>query len=199
MRGRSLVIIEVLTMSRSKTIAPRAVAVREESTLARVERHLRQREYSAALHLVSQPGHDPELRNAKGVCLLRMGEYKAAMPVLRELVYNAGSVWVRPEAPTPHKVNFATALLLTGNLVGCKDMLAQAMDDQHPGVMRMRACLRRWEKGLTWWQWLNWKFGGVSESMGQVPLDFEPGLLPDGSVQELPEAETTSSEPNLTT
>lgn len=167
--------------------------VAEESPLHRAQRLIRQSNYNAALEVAFHPGPDVQLRNAKGVCLLRLGQAHAAVVLYREIVFKPGCSWVRPELPTPYKVNFATALLLNGNISGCVGVLNEALDPTHPGIQRLRACIRRWERGLTFWQRLNWMCGWTDESNSHVPLDFEPGLLEDGAIAELPSATPTAT------
>lgn len=168
--------------------------VGEESTLQRAHRLIRQRNYNAALEVAFHPGPDAQLRNAKGVCLLRLGQGTAAVTHYREIVFKPGCSWVRPELPTAYKVNFATALLMSGNISGCVGVLNEAMDPTNPGVQRLRACIRRWERGLTFWQRLNWMCGWTDDLNSQVLLDFEPGLLEDDVIAELPSA-TQSTTP----
>src|SRR5262245_33902605 len=59
----------------------------------------------------------PWLANAAGVCLLRLGNPKAAVETFRGLVLSGGLI-LRGDVPTEFKVNFATALLADGNLSG---------------------------------------------------------------------------------
>ena len=102
------------------------------------------------------------------------------------MLYKSGCSWIRPELPTIYKLNFATALLLAGNPSGCAEILRETTDESHPGVQRLRACIGRWKRGLTFYQRLNWMCGWTSETNSHVPLDFEPGLLEDGVIAELP-------------
>lgn len=165
-----------------------AEPVRHESILSRAQRLIEQRQYGQALDLVQATGHDPVLRNIKGVCLLRLGKPEAAVSIYREMVFKQGCVWVRPEVPTLYKVNFATALLLSGKIEGGLNVLSQAMDETNPGVQRLRQCIQRWKKGFSIKQRLSWWFGGMSDAKVHIPLDFEPGLIEDGVVDELPSA-----------
>ena len=174
-------------MSRTKTEKPAGRSSAEnESTLQRVQRLIHQGNYNAALESAFHPGPDLQMRNAKGVCLLRLGRAQEAITLYREMLYKSGCSWIRPELPTIYKLNFATALLLAANPSGCAEILRETMDESHPGVQRLRACIRQWKLSLTFWQRLNWMCGWTSEENSHIPLDFEPGLLEDGVIAELP-------------
>lgn len=155
-----------------------------DTVLARAKQLIRQQHYGQALNLLQAAGKDLESKNAKGVCLLRLGQYEAAVSLYREIVFKQGCVWVRPEVPTEYKVNFATALLLSGRNEGGLNVLSQAMDETHLGVQRLRRCIRQWKKGFTLWERAMWMLGGANDMKSQVMLDFEPGLFEDGIVQE---------------
>lgn len=116
---------------------------------------------------------DPYLKNAAGVCLLRLGKYAEAVTLFRSLALAANQVNLRPEAPLHFKTNFATALLLSGHLRGCEDVLAELGEDDHPLVARLLRAIERWKASLTFWQRLrHWLGGDVGV---QVTLDFPPG------------------------
>ncbi|MEW4565225.1 hypothetical protein AB1K70_22060 [Bremerella sp. JC770] len=154
------------------------------SLLVRVNRLIQDGQYGQALNLVHASGRDLTLKNAKGVCLLRLGKYDEAVSVYREIVFKQGCVWVRPEIPTIYKVNFATALLLAGQIEGGLSVLGQAMDEGHPGVVRLRQSIRRWKQSFTLWQRIMWLFGGMNDAKSPLELDFLPGILDEGLIQE---------------
>jgi len=60
----------------------------------------------AALNTIRQYGlATTELRNAYGVCLLRVGEVAKALDVYRELVIADGGVCLRPNCPPTYVAN----------------------------------------------------------------------------------------------
>jgi hypothetical protein len=128
-----------------------------------------------ALHLLDAGGREAHFRNARGVCLMRLGKFDDAIRVLRELALAPGCTWMRPELPVAYKTNFATALLLGGHAAGCLEILAEINDEQHPSVKRLRAAIRRWQASLSWWQWLNWKISRIEPSGRPATIDFPPG------------------------
>lgn len=156
----------------------------ELSTLARAKQLIQQKKYALAIDQLHNSGQDVMLKNAKGVCLLRLGNYAAAVNLYREIVFKPGCVWVRPDVPTVYKVNFATALLLTGNLEGGISILGQTLDESHPGVQRLRACIGQWKRKFSLWQRILLMCGFGDESQTVVPLDFELGLFEDGVIEE---------------
>jgi hypothetical protein len=111
-------------------------------------------------------------RNARGVCLMRLGQAAAAVDTLRGLAV-ARHLSLKPEAPTLFKVNFATALLLSGNVSGGLGALVEVRDEQHPTVQKLRAAVERWKASMGFWKRLNWRMGGEIEH--PFTLDFPPG------------------------
>lgn len=173
-----------MSQNQSKKRSP-SVLETNTSTLEQVKLLVAAGEYSRALKLVQIPGPDIALKNAKGVCLLRLGQYAAAVSLFREIVFKAGCVWVRPDAPTCCKVNFATSLLLTGNMEGGIDVLREAVDESFPAVQRLRMCLRRWKSHFPLWKKIVWALGLGPANQAPFTLDFQPGIFEDGQVDEL--------------
>jgi hypothetical protein len=143
--------------------------------LGRVEQVISAEGPQKAFDLLSRAKENsPWVTNARAVCLLRLGEAQRALEVFRGLVLGAGS-GLKHDAPTVFKTNYATAQLLTGNMTGCIVTLGQAQDERHPSVQRLRAALRRWRQGLTFWEKVRSAFGA---NVGRpVELDFPPGDL----------------------
>lgn len=151
-------------------------------------------DYQAALGLLRDSNRQPLLRNARGVCLLRLGRIDDAVRVFRDLVLQPGCTWMRPELPVEFKLNFATALFLSGRPSGSLEMLAEIRDEQHPTVILLRAEIRKWESTLTWWQRLNWRIGRIDPPTPPAGLSFPPGdfgvrasaILPSAPDQAVP-------------
>src|SRR5262249_44239431 len=101
----------------------------------------------------------PWAANALGVCQLRLGNAKSAVDVFRGLVL-AGGLTLRRAVPDVFKTNYATALLLSGNVSGGVRLLDEVGDEQSPAVRRLREAVRRWAESLTFWQRVNWWMGG---------------------------------------
>jgi len=121
--------------------------------------------------------HSLNNQNIRGVQFMREGNIDEAVSILRSLVMPPGCTWTRPDAPNVFKRNFATALLLAGHPSGCLELLAEMRDDQHPRVQQMRAAIKRWEKSLSFFQWINWRTGWIEPANRPVLLDFVPGEL----------------------
>ena len=131
-----------------------------------------------ALHLLAAANQNTnETRNARGVCLMRIGRISDAVRTLRSLVLAPNCTWMKPDLPVIYGANFVTALLLAGQPGGGRDLLREIAQQEHPSVIRLWEALKDWERGLTWWQWLNWKTGLVPDV--PIELKFVPGEFAD--------------------
>jgi hypothetical protein len=144
--------------------------------LERAEALLRAGQPKKALDLLARSGpSSPRLTNALGVCLLRLGEAGRAADVFRGLVLVPGTVCLRQDAPPEHKSNYAAALLAAGNVAGGLRALDEVGDEDRPAVRRLRAAVRRWREGLSFWQRVRWCLGdGLNQP---VQLDGDLGEL----------------------
>lgn len=117
-----------------------------------------------------------ELRNATGVALMRLGRAEAAVELFRKLTTNDSGLFLRKEAPIEIKVNYATALILAGNVTGALVVLDEINDDRHPGVGRLRNAIARWRTSLSFGQRLWMAISGCNPNR-PVELDAAPGTL----------------------
>jgi hypothetical protein len=161
-----------LTDARSATRKPDWPADTAD-LLTRVDGLLRDGHPREALALLPAAGA-PWVRNARGVCLLRLGRPGEAIETLRDLVFDPGGFTVRPDADPVFQANYATALLLDGNAQGFWGILGGVGDRGHPAVARLDEAVRRWRAGMTFWQ-------RVASALGvggpRLTLDFPPGDL----------------------
>lgn len=148
---------------------------RTAGLLHRVETLLDTGRAAEAFDLLRPATSDPVLKNARGVCLLRMGQPGLALRVYRELCLTGGGIVVRPDAPAVWKVNYANALLMDGNVAGCVGILNDLGEAEHPLLGQLRAAVAKWESELSLWQRLAWRLG--TQPSRPVTLDFAPGAL----------------------
>jgi hypothetical protein len=155
----------------------------------RVVNHLNSGHYTKALDLLRSAGREPRIQNAIGVCLMRLRRTDDALRVYRELVLAPGGMGMKRDAPVMYKVNYGAALLLAGQRAGCLDVLAETGAKTHPSVQRLRAVIKEWERSLSFWQRLNWRFGQVEPGNAPVTFATPPGeldsSLPDSSAERL--------------
>jgi hypothetical protein len=143
--------------------------------LNKVDRLLQEEKYEKALELIRRSkSKSPWATNATAVCLLRMGNARAAIPVLRTIVL-VRDVCFRMDIPVVFRTNFATALLMTGNYWGCLSVLTDINDEDNPIVQRLRSAIRRWQDGFTLWQKLCHRWGCQPNS--KIELGFPPGNI----------------------
>lgn len=124
--------------------------------------------------LVRDKGNTAEVRNAIGVCLLRLGDHGRAVEHFRSMALASGFS-MRRDLPIAVKTNFATALLAGGNIAGCCSTLDEIRDEQNPTVQKLRATIGRWKSNLPLGKKVQWYLGG--EVNHPVVLDFVPGEL----------------------
>ena len=158
--------------------APQAPLTRSEQTMQKAMRAAAAGNYRKALDVLNAHSEaSEELRNARGVCLMRLGHYEEALSLYRMLVLMPGSIWMRPETPLHFKTNFATALLLAGLHNGALEVLHAINQEDDPTVQKLRAALREWEKQLPLLRKLDWWVSRVAPFNRPVTLDFEPGTF----------------------
>jgi hypothetical protein len=114
------------------------------------------------------------LTNARAVCLMRLGEPQRAVDLLRGLVVGT-ALSLRSDVPPYFKTNFATALLLSGNLEGCLSALADVRDEGHEQVRQLRDAIRVWKAGLPFLERMRLLFGG--EPRLPIPMPYPPGTI----------------------
>ena len=155
----------------SNSLLPKSAEV--ERLLTEVKQLLAKNEPKAALALITRSRlASAWLTNAAGVCNLRLNHVATAMGMFRNLVLSRIGITLRDDIPIVFKANFATALLLSNNLSGCQEVLAE-IHDQHPAGARLSEAIHRFTKNLTRWQMTCWYLGFVPHVV--LPADFQPG------------------------
>lgn len=144
--------------------------------LAEVQQLLEKNEPAAALSAIRRAGMDsPQVRNAKGVCLMRLGDVPQAIAIYRPLCLDESDVCLRRDIDPRVVVNYATALALTGNVTGAKAILQQ-LEPVLTEANALRAAIRRWERDLPWWRRALLCVGGMDNG-GPVMLPGPPGVI----------------------
>lgn len=128
-----------------------------------------------ALNLINHVGHDSaSMKNARGVCLLRLGKIEEAINVFREITFR-GYMCIPSDTPVLYQVNFATAMLMANHKEGTIDIVNRLDERQYPAAGKIRSAIKKWEKSLGLLQWLLYK-AGIYPSKA-IPIDFAPGDL----------------------
>jgi hypothetical protein len=153
-----------------------AMTPRTNSILDQVHDLIGKNHYRDAIDLINRSGqHSAPMENARGVCLLRMGEIEKAGKVFHGLVFPTGSICADPNCPVTYHTNFVTAMFLSGNHVAGLGVLGQIRDRRHPSVARLQAALKTWKKGLGLLQRLGCAVNAYPQK--PVTVDFPPGDL----------------------
>jgi hypothetical protein len=167
--------IQNTALCRAPASLPSATSESTLSIMRRVIESVAAGRLDAALDItnaITEP--DPVVANAKGVCLMRLGKPAAAVVVYRCLVLNPGQTFLRADRPTYFKANYATALLLAGNVDGCLHILHQIRDES-PEVRQLRATIHQWETTLSFWQKLDWWINHTVPPDHPISMSFVPG------------------------
>jgi hypothetical protein len=137
----------------------------------RIQQLLDQNQAQEALNLITHVNPDsPPMKNAQGVCLLRLGR----IAVLREITFG-GRVCIPSDTPVVYQTNFATAMLMANHKEGVMDVIERLEEKQHPAVARIRTAIKKWEKSLNLFQRLTYKAGIYPAKA--IPIEFPPGDL----------------------
>jgi hypothetical protein len=118
----------------------------------------------------------PELQNALGVCWLRLGETAKAIDLYRTMVLVDGGVCFRPNAPDNAVINYATALLLAGNMAGCEATLDANRQVNGSGAARLREAIANWKRSLGVFRRLMLVLGS-GDPGARVPLEHPLGEI----------------------
>lgn len=117
----------------------------------------------------------PPWRNAKGVCLLRLGKHDEAAKTFRGLVFPAGDIVAPEDTPPLYVANFITAMLLKRNFEAAIPLLEHLHNDGNPYVTQLLQAARQWKRSLTWFERFRYYIGWYPDK--PFPLDVPPGGL----------------------
>lgn len=102
-----------------------------------------------AMEILTRAGQrGREATNLRGVCLLRLGRHEEAVKLFRDIVFPGGSFTMSDSVPTNVRVNYITALLLSGNATVGLQLLDQVADRQHPELLRLQQAVGEWKKRI---------------------------------------------------
>jgi len=152
-----------------------ALPAEVEAALDKVASLLAENNPKEALEYIGRTkSGSPWLRNAAGVCHMRLGHAKSALDTLKGLSLGACGFDLRLEAPMVFKTNYAVALLLSDNRDGFFRVLEDLHDESHPALDRLRKAVLDWKKSLSFFGKLRWRLGG---NAAPLTLPFAPGDL----------------------
>ncbi len=151
-----------------------------DSRLQRVQEVVGKGNYQRALELLPADNQDPEIRNCRAVCMIRLHQFEAAFNILRTTVVNSGTQATRPEVSDHIKINFAIALFYGGHPNGALDVLSETRREDDPCVQQLRQATAQWVAGMGLLQKFDWKLNRIApkklpavpnESLGRFVWD----------------------------
>jgi hypothetical protein len=117
------------------------------------------------------------LANIKAVLLMRLGRPNEAISLLRPLIFDLSLLSLKPGIPNNVVINFATALLMTGHVGGCLEIIDGLPDQKNDKIKRIRKSIRDWEKTLSWMSWFDWKLCSIEHCSDNLTISHLPGVL----------------------
>ncbi len=128
----------------------------------------------------------PLIENARGVCLLRLGEYNDALLIFRRLVFPNNAFAIPDNTPIAYRVNYVTTFFLQNNVIIGLQLLNDILQKQHPLVRQLADAVKRWKRTLPLWRRLLLPVGVYPST--PFLLDYPAGAM------WLPEEEPQHSE-----
>lgn len=143
-----------------------------QEKLTVVRNYLKSGSPEKALHLIDKETHQPELANARGVCLLRLNKIDPALEVFKEIVFQ-NFICIPLTTPSLYKANYLTALILKGNTQTAMDLEKTLNGSSHPYVVELKQAIQNWRRALPWYQRMLCKVNLYPNKAMKLP--FVPG------------------------
>lgn len=153
-------------------------------------------EYQKALELLKDRSCDNAMLNAKAVLLMRTGKPGDAAILLRPHVWDPGTFTLIADVPDFIRLNFATALLMTGRVAGAIEVIRSIQGSGNEQAMTLLNAIRVWEKSLSIFGWLDWKICGIEHVKKGIPVGSDPGRFGWEPIS-LPSGEPSATESSL--
>lgn len=146
-----------------------------QDTITYIQKLLASNEIEKAFHYIDRKGdRTPELRNALGVCLMRLGETEKAVNILRELVFQK-YLSIPRGTPPLFQANYATALLMKRyNQMGI-EIIKTLSPSGHPYIAQLHDAVAQWRKDLPLYRKFLSKLGLYPNT--RIVLNFPPGQI----------------------
>jgi tetratricopeptide (TPR) repeat protein len=169
--------IQRTTTQRSAMEPPKSRTAPIPPKLERVYNYIAKGEYQLAFESIPPDNRDVEFRNNRAVCLMRLGRFETAIPILKELVVASGTSWSRSDVPEYIKANYATALFYGGLPSGASDLLVELSASKLPAVQQLSSAMNRWVSGMGFWRRLDWKINGIPPKTKPIPGEDPVGIF----------------------
>jgi hypothetical protein len=151
------------------------VKIKSPTTIEHIRELLNQDRPQDALKYIEHLGQKtPDMENARGVCLMRLGKIEEALSVLREVVFQ-GYICMPSDTPVLYQINFATAMLLSNHKDGAFSILNKLDKKVYPQLVKIKDVVRRWVRSLNFIEKCGYYFGLYPNK--PVTIDFVPGEI----------------------
>lgn len=146
-----------------------------EDMVLHVRQLLQSGQPEIALQFLEKTGiQAPDMRNALGVCLLRLGKVEKALNVLQELVFQK-FLSIPKGTPPLYQANYATVLLLKNYNQMAIEIINGLEPAEHPYIAQLHATVAQWKKQLPVFHKFRCMLGLYPDK--PVLLSMQPGDL----------------------
>ncbi len=141
-----------------------------DGRLSKAHAHVLREQYVEAMHSLPADSRDPETKNAIAVCMMRLGQFEQAIPLLRSLALNNSLQTTNQRVPQHIRVNYATALFFGGQPAGGLEVLAELNAEEDAGVKLIRDSAKRWTTEMGWLRRIDWVLNRIAPKTRPVPV-----------------------------
>ncbi len=151
------------------------VKTKSQTAIEHIRELLNQNRLHDALIFIERQGQKtPSMENARGVCLMRLGEIEEAISVLRGVAFQ-GYICMPSDTPLLYQVNFATAMLLGNHKEGAFEILDKIDERDYPQIIKLKDSIRKWTRSFNFIEKCCYIIGLYPKKL--VTIDFPPGEI----------------------
>jgi len=144
-----------------------------EDKVTHVRQLLASNQAENAILFIEKTGiQSPDMRNALGVCLMRLGKVEKALNILQELVFQK-FLSIPKGTPAIYQANYATVLLLKNYNQMAIEIIKGLSPADHPYIAQLHASVAQWKKQLPVFHKFRCMLGLYPDT--PVTLSMEPG------------------------
>lgn len=155
----------------SATLQPPPLrAMSLDSRLAKAHGLAVKGQYVEAIRALPADSRDPETKNTIAVCLMRLGQFEQAIPLLRAIALNNALQTTNGRVPQHIRMNYASALFFGGQPAGGLEVLAEVNSPDDPSVWLIRDSAKEWISQMSFLRKIDWMLNRIAPKNRPVPV-----------------------------